>query len=157
MGDEEARKHRLTNKQKSKSAELAWKRHHSSYMSGTRKRGRNMENKTLYSLAQELNSKTQDTKDESLHEESIVRNNVFDKQLDLSFDTISGGISMGIKEGTISFSCSLEETGSGSYALEAGDEENLYKQIVPELQNICKMVDDEMRNLIARFGLKSTK
>ena len=152
--EDDAQRHRLRNREKSDAAKLAWKRHHQSYMSGTRKRGRNMENKTLYSLAQELNSKTQD---ESLNEESIIRNNVFDKQLDLSFDTISGGISMGIKEGTISFSCSLEETGSGSYALEAGDEENLYKQIVPELQNICKMVDDEMRNLIARFGLKSTK
>ena len=149
MSDEEARKHRLRNREKSDASKLAWKRHHSSYMTGTRKRQRNMENKTFYSLAKELDSK--------VNEEAIVRDNVFDKQLDLSFDTISGGISMGIKEGTISFSCSLEETGSGSYALEQGDEEDLYKQIKTDLQNICKMVDDEMRQLISRYGLKSTK
>lgn len=152
MSDEEARQHRLRNREKSDAAKLAWKRHHQSYMTGTRKRERNMENKTFYSLAKELDSKV-----ESCNEEAIVRDNVFDKQLDLSFDTISGGISLGIKEGTVSFSCSLEETGSGSYALEQGDEENLYKQIRDDLQNICKMVDDEMRQIIAKYGLKSTK
>jgi len=153
--EDDAQRHRLRNKDKSDAAKLAWKRHHQSYMTGTRKRERNMENKTFYSIAREIDSKL--TKDEGLNEESIVRDNVFDKQLDLSFDTISGGLSFGIKEGTISFSCSLEETGSGSYALEQGDEESLYKSIKEDLQNICKMVDDEMRQLIAKYGLKSTK
>ena len=149
---EEEQKHRLHNREKSDAAKLAWKRHHSSYMTGVRKRGRNMENRTFYSLAKELDSKV-----ESCNEESIIRDNVFDKQLDLSFNTISGGISFGIKNGTISFSCSLKETGSGSYALEQGNEETLYKQISEDLQNICNMVDDEMRQLIAKYGLKSTK
>lgn len=150
--EDDAQHHRITNRKKSDAAKLAWKRHHQSYMAGTRKRERDMENKTFYSLAKELDSKV-----ESVNEESIVRDNVFEKQLDLSFDTISGGISMGVKNGTISFSCTLEETGSGSYALEQGDEEALYKRIAPELQNICKMVDDEMRKLLAQNGLKSTK
>ena len=151
--EDDAQRHRLRNKDKSDAAKLAWKRHHSSYMTGTRKRGRDMENKTFYSLAKELDSKVESIK----NEEAIVRDNEFTEQLDLSFDTISGGISMGIKDGTISFSCSLEETGSGSYSLVDGDLSGLYKQIREDLQNICNMVDDEMRQVIARYGLKSTK
>lgn len=145
MSDEEARKHRLTNRKKSDAAKLAWKRNHYSYMRGVRKRERDMENKTFYSLAKELDEATK------------VRDNVFKKELDISFDTISGGISLGINNGTISFSCSLNETGSGSFALEAGHEEALYKSISEDLFNICKMVDDEMKQLIAKYGLKSTK
>ena len=150
--DEEARQHRLRNKEKSDAAKLAWKRHHASYMTGTRKRGRNMDNRTFYSLAQELNSKT-----ESCNEESVMRDNDFQDKLSLSFDTISGGISMGIKDGRVSFSCSLEETGSGSYGLEQGNIEDLYKPLAEDLQNICKMVDNEMRQILAKYGLKSTK
>lgn len=145
MSDEQARKHRLTNRKKSDVAKLAWKRNHYSYMRGVRKRERDMENKTFYSLAKELDEATK------------VRDNVFKKELDISFDTISGGISLGINNGTISFSCSLNETGSGSFALEAGHEEALYKSISEDLFNICKMVDDEMKQLIAKYGLKSTK
>ena len=143
--DREAQRHRLTNRKKSDAAKLAWKRNHSSYMKGVRKRERDMENKTFYSLAKELDEATK------------VRDNVFKKELDISFDTISGGISLGINNGTISFSCSLNETGSGSFALEAGHEEALYKSISEDLFNICKMVDDEMKQLIAKYGLKSTK
>lgn len=143
--DREAQRHRLTNRKKSDAAKLAWKRHHNSYMNGVRKRERDMENKTFYSLAKELDEATK------------VRDNVFKKELDISFDTISGGISLGINNGTISFSCSLNETGSGSFALEAGHEEALYKSISEDLFNICKMVDDEMKQLIAKYGLKSTK
>lgn len=143
--DREAQRHRLTNRKKSDAAKLAWKRHHNSYMNGVRKRERDMENKTFYSLAKELDEATK------------VRDNVFKKELDISFDTISGGISLGINNGTISFSCSLNETGSGSFALEAGHEETLYKSIAEDLFNICKMVDDEMKQLIAKYGLKSTK
>lgn len=147
--EEDEQKHRLHNKEKSDAAKLAWKRHHSSYMSGTRKRQRNMENRTFYNIAKEM--------DEKLNETKIVRDNVFDKQLDLSFDTISGGISLGIKNGTVSFSCSLEETGSGSYKLEQGDEEALYNDLKEELQRICQMVDDNMKQILAQHGLKSTK
>ena len=147
--EEDERKHRLHNKEKSDAAKIAWKRHHSSYMRGTRKRQRNMENRTFYNIAKEM--------DEKLNETKIVRDNVFDKQLDLSFDTISGGISLGIKNGTVSFSCSLEETGSGSYKLEQGDEEALYNDLKEELQRICQMVDDNMKQILAQHGLKSTK
>ena len=147
--EEDERKHRLHNKEKSDVAKIAWKRHHSSYMRGTRKRQRNMENRTFYNIAKEM--------DEKLNETKIVRDNVFDKQLDLSFDTISGGISLGIKNGTVSFSCSLEETGSGSYKLEQGDEEALYNDLKEELQRICQMVDDNMKQILAQHGLKSTK
>lgn len=148
MEDKE-QKHRLHNREKSDAAKLAWKRHHSSYMSGTRKRERNMENRTFYNIAKDL--------DEKINECKIVRDNVFEKQFDLSFDTISGGISSGIKDGTVSFSCSLEETGSGSYKLQNGEEEALYNDLKESLQQICQMVDDEMKQLIARHGLKSTK
>lgn len=148
MEDNE-QKHRLHNREKSDAAKLAWKRHHSSYMSGTRKRERNMENRTFYNIAKDL--------DEKINECKIVRDNVFEKQFDLSFDTISGGISLGIKDGTVSFSCSLEETGSGSYKLQNGEEEALYNDLKESLQQICQMVDDEMKQLIARHGLKSTK
>lgn len=148
MEDKE-QKHRLHNREKSDAAKLAWKRHHSSYMSGTRKRERNMENRTFYNIAKDL--------DEKINECKIVRDNVFEKQFDLSFDTISGGISLGIKDGTVSFSCSSEQTGSGSYKLQNGEEEALYNDLKESLQQICQMVDDEMKQLIARHGLKSTK
>lgn len=147
--DREEQKHRLHNREKSDAAKLAWKRHHSSYMQGTRKRERDMENKTFYGIAKEL--------DEKINESKIVRDNQFQQQLDLSFDTISGGISFGVKEGTISFSCSLEETGSGSYALLQGNPEDKYNDIKEDLKQICQMVDDEMKQLIAKHGLKSTK
>lgn len=142
--EEDERKHRLHNKEKSDAAKIAWKRHHSSYMRGVRKK----ERMNFYDLAKEM---------EKVNESKIVRDNVFDKQLDISFDTISGGISFGIKDGTVSFSCSLEETGSGSYALEQGDETALYNDIKEDLKQICQMVDDEMRQILAKHGLKSTK
>ena len=93
--DEEERSHRLNNREKSDAAKLAWKRHHSSYMRGTRKRERNMENRTFYGIAKEL--------DEAVNEATIQTDNVFDKQEVLSFDTISGGIAFGIKNGVVSF------------------------------------------------------
>jgi len=146
--DREEQQHRLHNRERSDAAKLAWKRHHSSYMSGTRKRERNMENKTFYSIAKEM---------DQVLESSIVRDNVFDKQLDLSFDTIAGGISFGIKDEKISFSCSSEETGSGSYALTNGNPESLYDDIKDQLKQICQHFDDEMKQLLAQHGLKSTK
>ena len=141
---EEEQKHRLHNREKSDAAKIAWKRYHSSYMRGVRKK----ERMNFYDLAKEM---------EKVNESKIIRDNVFDKQLDISFDTISGGISFGIKDGTISFSCTLEETGSGSYALEQGDETALYNDIKEDLKQICQMVDDEMRQILAKHGLKSTK
>ena len=42
--------HRLRNREKSDASKIAWKKHHSSYMRGTRKRVRNMENTTFYTL-----------------------------------------------------------------------------------------------------------
>lgn len=146
--DRKEQQHRIHNREKSDAAKLAWKRHHSSYMRGTRKRERDMENKTFYSIAKDL---------DRLSEESIVTDNVFDKDLDLSFDTIAGGLSMGIHDNTISFSCSLNQTGSGSYALENDDPKKLYKSLAEDLQNIANMVDNEMHQIIAKYGLKSTK
>ena len=147
--------HRLRNREKSDASKIAWKKHHSSYMRGTRKRVRDMENKTFYSLAKELDTRLSS----SMTEESILRDNEFENSLDLSFDTISGGISLGInkQENRISFSTSLNETGSGSYSIHNGNVADLYKQIADDLQNICDMVDKEMSQLIAKYGLKSTK
>lgn len=147
--DEEERSHRLNNREKSDAAKLAWKRHHSSYMHGTRKRERNMENRTFYGIAKEL--------DEAVNEATIQTDNVFDKQEVLSFDTISGGISFGIKNGIVSFSASLKESGSGSYKLENGNPEALYKELADELLQVCQMVDTEMKQILAKHGLKSTK
>ena len=155
MSEEEARKHRLTNKKKSKAAELAWKRNHQSYMTGTRKRERNMENKTLYSLAQDLDTRV--SKDENLNEESIVKENPFDQESKFSFNTIAGSICMLINDGKVSFSCGLDETGSGSYGLENGNVEQFYKDLSQDLQMICDMVDKEMQQVLAKYGLKSTK
>lgn len=151
--EREAQHHRLTNREKSDAAKLAWKRNHANYMKGTRKRTRDMENKTFLSVARELEAKTEGL----INEESVMKDNVFDKEAKFSFDTISGGISMGIKNGRVSFSTSLEEVGSGSYALEQGGEEELFKSLSTDLQNICKMVDDHMKQLLAQYGLKSTK
>ena len=149
--DREAQQHRLRNRQKSDAAKVAWKRHHSSYMRGTRKRERDMENKTFYSLAKEL--------DEKINEEKVVQNNVFDKHSEICFDTIAGGIAINVnpQEQTISVSVSFTKQGSGSYSLEQGDVESLYKPLTEDLQNICSMVDTEMKQVLAKYGLKSTK
>ena len=143
--DKEEQKHRLRNREKSDAAKIAWKKHHSSYMRGNRNKERDMR---FYDIAKELYK---------LSEESIIRDNTFKKQLDLRFDSIAGGISLGIKDDKVSISCSLKQTGSGSYALQQGDPESLYEQLKEDLQNICKMVDDEVKQILAKYGLKSTK
>ena len=130
--DREAQQHRLRNRQQSDAAKLAWKRHHSSYMRGTRKRERDMENKTFYSLAKVL--------DEKINEEKVVQNNVFDTHSEICFDTIAGGIAINVnsQEQTVSISVSFTKQGSGSYSLEQGDVEALYKPLTEDLQNSCE-------------------
>lgn len=149
--DREAQQHRLRNRQKSDAAKLAWKRNHNSYMRGVRKRERDMENKTFYSLAKEL--------DEKINEEKVVQNNVFHTHSEICFDTIAGGIAINVnsQEQTISISVSFTKQGSGSYALEQGKVESLYEPLTEDLQNICNRVDTEMKQVLAKYGLKSTK
>ena len=153
--EEDERKHRLHNKEKSDAAKIAWKRHHSSYMRGTRKRQRNMENRTFYGIAKELESK--------LTEAEISKDNVFEQNVVITFNNISGGISVGInKENqTVSISCTLPEHGSGAYKLlNVQDEtalQNLYTNLKEDLLNLCNTFDQEIQQIISKNGLKSTK
>ena len=152
--DREAQHNRLTNNKKSQAARKAWKRHHASYMSGTRKRERNYMNKTFYGVAKEI--------EEALSESRISRDNVFNMELTISFETISGGVSLKAndEDKTVSISCTLDETGSGAYGLTTGEPDaikNVYNGLKDDLQNLCNNFDQEFQQLIAKYGLKPTK
>ena len=153
--EDKERHNRLTNKEKSYAAQKAWKRHHASYMRGTRERERNMENKTFYGIAKELESR--------LTEAEVAKDNVFEQNALITFNNISGGISIGInkEDQTVSISCTLPEQGSGAYKLlNAQDEtalQNLYTNLKEDLLNLCNTFDQEIQQIISKNGLKSTK
>lgn len=154
MSEEEQRKNRLNNKDKSKQTELAWKRHHGSYMRGARKRSRNSMNKTFYGVAKEIEA--------AMTEAAMTQNNELDNELDITFENITGGFGMTVdKDGNVSLSVQLKETGSGNYRLpsEQSSEElnTLYKNLKDDLLNLCRNFDSEVSQLIQRYGLKSTK
>ena len=153
--EEEQRSNRLNNKDKSKQTELAWKRHHASYMRGARKRSRNTMNKTFYGVAKEL--------EEMMSEAAMTQNNELDNKLDITFENLTGGFGMTIDDqsGDVSISVQLKETGSGNYRVptEQSKEElnTLYKNLKNDLLTLCRNFDNEVAQLITRYGLKSTK
>lgn len=145
---------RLQNKKKSKATELAWKRHHASYMRGTRERERNTMNKTFYGVAKEL--------EEVMSEAAMTQDNQIKDELDITFNNLTGGIGLDIndKTGDVSISVQLRETGSGNYRATTKDPQeldNLYKNLKTDLLNLARNFDAEIQQLVTRYGLKSTK
>ena len=151
--EREAQHHRLTEPNRSRATKLAWKRHHNSYMQGNRKKERNNMNKTFYSISKEI--------EEALNEAKIQKDDIFDLKGEITFDNLSGGFSFSINkdDGNISFSTMLTEDGHGNYRLEnTPSNEDFYKELYEDLrddlQELAKTVDDSMRQILARHGLR---
>ena len=166
--DREELHHRLTNKHKSHAAELAWQRHHASYMSGVRKRQRDdlnsiytddKEEKDEAMNINELNNKLS----KHIQEAEEEQDNVFDLEYKTDLNTIAGGIAFGINKNnnTVSFTTSLNGKGEGSYMstvkLDDSALQNLYNSIKTDIQAVCDNFDKEINQILAKNGLKSTK
>ena len=152
--EDEQLHNRLTNKKKSKESELAWKRHHASYMRGARERSRNTMNKTFYGVAKEIEG--------VLSEAAMTQDNEIDKQLDITFEHLSGGVGLTIDDqnNDVSISVQLKETGAGNYKAIVGDPQelnNLFQNLKTDILSLCRNFDDEIAQLVNRYGLKSTK
>ena len=148
--DNEEQKHRLYHREQSDASKLAWKRHHGSYMRGIARREREKMNKSFYAICKEFD------------ESEISKDNVFDTELNISLDNIAGGISMSVnrENGNVSISTSLEQTGSGQYRLTQYDDETLktlYNNMKSDLTELCKSFDEELAQILAKNGLRSTK
>ena len=154
--DREEQHRRLTEPHRSKATKLAWKRHHNSYMQGVRKRERDNMNKSFYDVAKQLEC--------LMNESEVEKDNIFELSADVIFNNISGGISFKINKdnGEISFSTNMQEFGSGNYKSENDlqTEESykqLYNDLKEEIESICQMFDDNIKQIIVKHGLKSTK
>lgn len=148
--DDNAQQHRLRNKKKSNASKLAWRRNHGNYMRGVRKRERDSMNKSFYDVCRQLD------------EADVKKDNVFDTELTVGFDSIAGGIAMSINKdnGNVSFSTSLIQSGSGMYRLtdfDADTLKTLYTNIRGDIIDLCNHFDEELQMILAKNGLKSTK
>lgn len=155
--DREEQHRRLTEPHKSQATKLAWKRHHNNYMQGMRKRSREEMNKSFYDVAKELEECLK------LHEAKVKKDDIFDLNCELVFDNISGGISFTIdpETGSVSFSTSLDEQGHGAYRLEnmpqSQDEfKSLYNDLKDELSTLATTIDDNMKQISAKHGLRES-
>lgn len=161
MEDNE-QKHRLTNKEKSNKSKLAWKKYHGHYVSGVRKRERKEMNQSFFKTCQELEETINEALKDDIQEAEVSKDNVFKNKINIKFNNIAGGIAISLNDtnGNVSISTSLEQSGSGMYKLTDWDEETL-KQLHTSLKNdllaLCQNFDDEINQIIAKNGLKSTK
>lgn len=151
--EERTEENRFIDRNKSQGGKKAWKRHHASFMQGVRERERNMENKTFYGVTKEL--------EEVLDEAKIVQQGDISKEFQTTFEFIAGGVAAKLDKATgkISISVALGETGSGAYALQQPNNEQLqqiFTGLREDLQNICNRFDEEVQQVIAKYGLKST-
>ena len=89
--------------------------------------------------------------------ETKVTDNIFENKVNITFDNLSGGISLGLDEDTISISVSLNEEGSGSYKLASGDTLEVFKKFKNDVKELCTTFDNGLEELLQRYGLKSTK
>lgn len=148
--EREEQRHRLYNRERSDATKIAWKKYRVNYNRGIKKREREEMRKSFYDICREMD------------EANITRDNVFESNLDISLETIAGGISLAINKenGNISISTTLEQTGSGQYKPTNYDENTLkqiYNDIKADLLDLCQSFDDEINQIIAKYGLKSTK
>lgn len=161
MEDNE-QKHRLHNKKKSNKSKLAWKKYHGHYMTGVRKRERREMNQSFYKTCQELDEYINEALKDDINEAEISRDNVFENKLAINFESVSGGLACTINKdnGNVSFSTTLEQSGSGMYRLTEYDDATLkvlYSNLKDDLMNLCKTFDEEINQILAKNGLKSTK
>lgn len=99
-----------------------------------------------------------------LDESKIERDNVFDLKGDILFDNIAGGLSFSIDKetGSVSISTYLSETGGkGNFKVENGGNSQeelkaLYDNLKDELTTLSQTVDDSMKQVLAKYGLKET-
>lgn len=152
--EDDAQRHRLRNKDKSNATKIAWKRKHSNYMRGVRERERKEMNRSFYDVCKDMV--------ENLTEAKVSRTNVFKDKINIDFATIAGGLAISINKdnGTLSISTSLEPSGSGMYGLTDYDEASLKAlllNIKDDLLNLCNTFDEEINQIMAKNGLKSTK
>lgn len=151
--EDDEQRHRLRNKHKSNASKLAWKRNHGNYMKGVREKERKEMNRSFYDICKA---------NEHLLEAQVSRNNVFKDKLAFGFDNIAGGIAVSINKdnGTLSISTSLEQTGNGQYGLTNYDDatlQALFSNIKNSLLDLCQTFDEEISQIMAQNGLKSTK
>lgn len=155
--DREAQSNRIRNRKKSNATKQAWKKHHYNYMKGNRKKSRDNMNSFL-AIAKEL--------DENLKiiEAKMERDNTFDYKAEISFENLMGGLSFSINKdnGNVSFSTYLSENvGKGNYKLENGSNTNnelnaLYASLKDELLTLSNIVDESLKQILAKYGLKET-
>lgn len=151
--ERQAQHNRLTNPHRSKSAKIGWKRYRGNYMRAARKKERDSMNKSFYSLSKEIA--------EALSEAKIEKDNVFELNSEILFENISGGIAISINDGNISISTLLNEDGQGNYKLfntpqDEDSYKNLYNDLKDELFEICKYVDQNIKQVLAKHGLRET-
>lgn len=154
--DREEQTHRLRNRKKSNSAKQAWKKHHYNYMRGNRKKSRDNMN-SFYNIAREIEENVK------IIESKIEKDNVFDLSSSITFDNIAGGLSFSIDKNTgmVSFATYLSEQGKGNYKVENGStSENelrvLYDGLKDDLNTLCNSIDNNIQQILAKYGLKST-
>ena len=155
LQDREALQHRLQNREKSNAAKLGWKRNHGHYTIGIKKRERDRMNKSFYDVCKDM-------EEHLITEAEITKDNVFETKADISLESIAGGISLSVNKenGNVSISTSLEQTGSGMYRptnADANGMQEIYNNIKEDLFNLCKNFDSEINQIMAKYGLKSTK
>lgn len=151
--DREEQKHRLHNRDKSDAAKLGWKRNRVSYTLGNRKKERESMNKSFYDICKEM---------DNIAEAKEGRDDIFEGEYEVTLQNIAGGIAYKINKetGNISFSTTLEQSGSGQYRLLNYDDktlEELYKNLKADIMELCQNFDDGIQQIIAKHGLNSTK
>ena len=153
MEDRESQHNRLTEPHRSMAAKIAWKRHHSSYARANRKKERDSMNKTFYGISKELG--------EMLNEE-VTKDDMFNLECQVAFDTISGavGISINKDNANVSLSTNLLEKGHGNYKLETTPEtdevyKRLYEDLKDEFETLCSSFDTNVKQILAKHGLRT--
>jgi cytochrome P450 len=151
---EDSQHNRLTQAHRSMGAKKGWMRHRSSYSRANRKKERDSMNKSFRNIMQEA---------KALINEEITKDDVFELNCEISFKTISGAIGVKVdkEDGNISLSTALIEKGNGNYKLEvAPSTQDAYKQVYENLKDdintLCANFDNEINQVLIRYGLKPT-
>lgn len=147
--DEEQHR-RLTEPHRSKGAKLGWKKYRSNYMRGFRKRER-MD--TFADIRERLKETLK-----QIQEAKLEKDSMFDLKGEIVFENLSGGLSFSINKdnGTVSISTTLNQNSKGNYKPQTDDTdyENLYEDLKDELSMLAKTIDDSMKQILAKHGLR---
>lgn len=152
----------LKDRKKSKRAKIAHKRHHASYRLGTNKMERTkMNNRDKENSIQDVIAGLQ----EALNEATEAKDNTFELSGKINFENIPGGIQLDVspEDKNVSLSFTLgAETGNGNYRLqEEGTNDNDYKELynvlMDDLKTLSQTIDKEIKQILDKNGLLSTK